>query len=148
MNKPASLPHQTAQHNIMTINYGINSSNKNWRHTAISLKNCCFSKYTINLLTIAVLAAAHVEAATPTVDPKAAAVAAATARAAKTAEAKRMVSVNLENLKPYLPKLTEGDLLGCASAKLRELYYEAFRVQGLKMYEARAKANALVLDWN
>ena len=111
-----------------------NLANKlQWAFPAIPLSG--FLTKTVYILISAILISASVQAGSsaPAVTPKATALTAAAARDAKREELKRMIRVNLEALRPSLPSLKESDLFGCCPEKLRDLYYQSYRAQGLKM---------------
>ena len=80
---------------------------------------------------------------------KAAAADAKANAAKKKAEEQRKIQSNLAYLKQYLPNLTAADLKGLCPTDLRELYYhyQAYRVQGSNMVDARLKADQMKLDW-
>lgn len=73
--------------------------------------------------------------------------AAEAALAKKKADEDRKIQANLSYLSAYLPTLTAADLKGKSAADLREYYYQAYRVQGMNMADARLKADQIKLDW-
>jgi len=69
--------------------------------------------------------------------------AAAAARAKANADAEKKAQDNYNSLHPYLPNVTVAELKGMSDADLRTLYAKSYSAQGMKMNEAKQKADAM-----
>jgi hypothetical protein len=64
---------------------------------------------------------------------------------AKPPQAPAVVDTNFDYLKPHLPWLRLEDMKGKSDADLKNLYYQAYRAQGMSQQEASQTANRLVV---
>jgi len=67
---------------------------------------------------------------------------------AKIEAQKEVFKVHFEALKTDLPSLNFSDIYGISEAELRKLYERAFSAKGMKMMEAKQKAQDMTINLN